>query len=120
MSTPAAPHAASEQDPLTRMIDLLEQEYAALRAADGAAVARIADAKRQLTEALAGLADTPPAALLRRCHELNRRNGELLHLQQGMLTRALRVMSGGAADATTYGARGQAQADAAGRHIASV
>lgn len=116
MNTPLAPG----QEPLTRMIDLLEQEYEALRAADGVAVARIADAKRQLTETLAGLDDALPAALLRRCHDLNRRNGELLRLQQGMLTRALRVMSGSTADPATYGARGQTRADAASRHIASV
>lgn len=107
---------------LARMIELLEQEYAALRAADGEAVARIANAKRQITETLAGLGDGGtglPADLVRRCHGLNHRNGELVRLQQGMLTRTLRVLSGGAADPATYGARGQAHADPASRHIAS-
>ena len=107
---------------LARMIELLEQEYVALRAADGAAVTRIADAKRQITEALAGLGDAGtdlPADLVRRCHDLNLRNGELVRLQQGMLARTLRVLSGGAADPATYGARGQAHADPASRHIAS-
>ena len=108
------------QNPLAGMIDLLEQEYAALRAADGAALMRIADAKRALTEALGSLDGAVSEPALRRCQELNRRNGELLHLQQGMLTRAMRVLSGAAADPSTYGARGQAQADAASRYRASV
>ena len=111
--------AATGRDPLVGMIDLLEQEYAALRAADGAALTRIADAKRALTEALAGSGNDLPESALRHCQELNRRNGELLHLQQGMLTRAMRVLSGAAVDPATYGARGQTQADAASRHLAS-
>lgn len=107
-------------DLLAGMIDLLEQEYAALRAADGAALMRIADTKRELTEALGSLGGAVPESALRRCQELNRRNGELLHLQQGMLARAMRVLSGAATDAATYGARGQTQADAASRYRASV
>ena len=67
--------ATPRHDILTGMIDLLEQEYAALRRADAAAVARIGDAKRKLTETLAGLDwPTPPgaelAALLARCNDL--------------------------------------------------
>lgn len=111
---------AHGHDPLAGMIDLLEQEYAALRAADGEALTRITNAKRELTEALGRLTGAVPEAALRRCQELNRRNGELLHLQQGMLTRALRVLSGAAAAPATYGARGQTQADAASRYRASV
>lgn len=117
--------AASRQDLLAGMIDLLEQEYVALRRADGAAVTRIADAKRKLTETLAGVdwptaTGTDLAALLGRCNDLNRRNGELVHLQQGMLARAMRVLSGGDTGPATYGARGQTSARPSGRHIASV
>lgn len=111
---------ASGHEPLAGMIDLLEQEYAALRAADGEALLRIANAKRELTDALGRLDGAVPESALRRCQELNRRNGELLHLQQGMLARAMRVLSGAATDPATYGARGQTQADAASRYRASV
>ena len=117
--------AASRQDLLAGMIDLLEQEYVALRRADGVAVTRIADAKRKLTETLADVAwptdtGTDLATLLGRCNDLNRRNGELVHLQQGMLTRAMRVLSGGDTGPAIYGARGQTSARPSGRHIASV
>jgi flagellar biosynthesis/type III secretory pathway chaperone len=117
--------ATDLQPLLDALAGLLEQEYAALRRADAAAVADIAARKRELTDRLAGLQpppDTlPPAldALALRCRDLNRRNGELLHLQQGMLTRALRVLSGADPAPTVYGARGQTQGDAGGRHIGS-
>jgi len=116
-------------DLLVSLAELLEQEYAALRRADAAAVTAIAGHKRQLTDALAtiGRADAaafkPPAPLgelTQRCHALNQRNGELLHLQQSMLTRAMRVLSGSDASPTLYGARGQTQTNPGGRHIASV
>lgn len=116
--------AADLQPLLDALAGLLEQEYAALRRADAAAVADIAARKRALTDQLAGLPqpDTlPPAldALALHCRDLNRRNGELLHLQQGMLTRALRVLSGADPAPTVYGARGQTQGHAGGRHIGS-
>ena len=124
--TPAAP---TGHDLLGTLVGLLEQEYAALRQADAAAVVSIAERKRALTGTLASLGlpavgdaglPAPTAALARRCHDLNRRNGELLHLQQSMLTRAMRVLSGNDAGPTVYGARGQTQATPGGRHIASV
>jgi flagellar biosynthesis/type III secretory pathway chaperone len=117
---------------LTALGEVLEQEYTALRQADAATVVSIAGRKRQLTDALANLSQpgvlatetfTPPeplGELARRCHGLNRRNGELLHLQQSMLTRAMRVLSGSDAGPTVYGARGQTQTSPGGRHIASV
>ena len=117
---------------LAALGEALEQEYTALRQADAAGVASIADHKRQLTDALTRLGQpgtsaagtfTLPAPLnelARRCHDLNRRNGALLHLQQSMLTRAMRVLAGSDASPTVYGARGQTQATAGGRHIASV
>ena len=117
------------RDLLAALAEVLEQEYAALRRADAAAVASIASHKRQLTDALAtiGRADAPafrpPAPLgelTQRCHALNRRNGELLHLQQSMLTRAMRVLSGSDSSPGVYGARGQTQANPGGWHIASV
>jgi len=126
MPTPAAP---TGHDLLGTLAGLLEQEYAALRQADAAAVVSIAERKRELTATLASLGlpasgdaslPAPTAALARRCHDLNRRNGELLHLQQSMLTRAMRVLSGNDTGPTVYGARGQAQATPGGRHIASV
>ena len=114
-------------DLLDTLAGLLEQEYAALRQADAAAVVSIAERKRALTGSLASLGlraggdlPAPTAALARRCHELNRRNGELLHLQQSMLARAMRVLSGNDAGPTVYGARGQTQTTPGGRHIASV
>ena len=117
---------------LAALAELLEQEYAALRRADAAAVASIASQKRQLTDSLAhrgrpgatatgvGALPLPVGELAQRCHDLNRRNGELLRLQQSMLTRAMRVLSGNDAGPTVYGARGQTQATPGGRHIASV
>lgn len=126
MPTPAAP---TGHDLLGTLAGLLEQEYAALRQADAAAVVNIAERKRALTGTLASLnlpavgnasLPAPTAALAQRCHDLNRRNGELLHLQQSMLTRAMRVLSGNDAGPTVYGARGQTQATPGGRHIASV
>lgn len=117
--------ATARYDILTGMIDLLEQEYAALRRADAAAVTRIGDAKRKLTETLAGLDWPTPlrvelAALLARCNDLNRRNGELVHLQQSMFARAMRVLCGGDTGPALYGARGQTSLGQSGRHIASV
>lgn len=105
---------------LGALAELLEQEYGALRRADAAAVAGIAARKRELTDSLAGMR-LPPAldALARHCHTLNQRNGELLHLQQGMLTRAMRVLSGANATPAVYGARGQTQVEAGRRRIAS-
>ncbi len=130
MDKPVPPAAApTGHDLLGTLAGLLEQEYAALRQADAAAVVSIAERKRALTGSLASLglraggeADlpAPTAALARRCHELNRRNGELLHLQQSMLARAMRVLSGNDAGPTVYGARGQTQTTPGGRHIASV
>lgn len=126
MPTPAAP---TGHDLLGTLAGLLEQEYAALRQADAAAVVNIAERKRALTGTLASLnlpavgnasLPAPTAELARHCHDLNRRNGELLHLQQSMLTRAMRVLSGNDAGPTVYGARGQTQATPGGRHIASV
>ncbi|MDD3650840.1 flagellar export chaperone FlgN [Immundisolibacter sp.] len=117
---------ADPQPLLDALAALLEQEYAALRRADAAAVTDIAARKRELTDHLAGLhlpdaGELPPAlgALAQRCRDLNRRNGELLHLQQGMLTRAMRVLSGADPAPTVYGARGQTLGDAGGRHIGS-
>ncbi len=123
--TPAAP---TGHDLLGTLVGLLEQEYAALRQADAAAVVSIAESKRALTGTLASLGlpagdarlPAPTAELAQRCHDLNRRNGELLHLQQSMLTRAMRVLSGNDAGPAVYGARGQTQATPGGRHIASV
>lgn len=112
---------AASPDQLGTLADLLEQEYAALRSADTDAVADIAARKRTLTDTLAGcVLPAGLAALAERCRELNRRNGELLHLQHGLLTRAMRVLSGADAAPAVYGARGLAQADAGRRHIASV
>lgn len=117
---------------LTALGEAPEQEYTALRQADAVSVASIASHKRQLTDALASLGQpgtsatgtftlpAPLGELARRCHDLNRRNGALLHLQQSMLTRAMRVLTGSDASPTVYGARGQTQATAGGRHIASV
>jgi flagellar biosynthesis/type III secretory pathway chaperone len=117
---------ADPQPLLDALAGLLEQEYAALRRADAAAVTAIAARKRALTAPLAGLhlpdaGELPPGARHAgaRCRDLNRRNGELLHLQQGMLTQALRVLSGADPAPTVYGARGQTQGDAGGRHIGS-
>lgn len=116
-------------DLLDTLAGLLEQEYAALRQADAAALVSIAESKRALTGTLASLGlpagddarlPAPTAELARRCHDLNRRNGELLHLQQSMLARAMRVLSGNDAGPTVYGARGQTQTTPGGRHIASV
>jgi flagellar biosynthesis/type III secretory pathway chaperone len=118
--------AADPQPLLDALAGLLEQEYAALRRADATAVSAIAARKRELTDQLAGLplpagGELPATlgALAERCRDLNRRNGELLHLQQGMLTRALRVLSGADPTPTVYGARGQTQGHAGSRHIAS-
>lgn len=124
-----SPAASTGHDLLGALAGLLEQEYAALRQADAAAVVSIAECKRKLTGTLASLdlpaigdagLPAPTAELARRCHDLNRRNGELLHLQQSMLTRAMRVLSGNDAGPAVYGARGQTQTQPAGRHIASV
>ena len=128
MDKPVPPAAAPiGHDLLDTLAGLLEQEYAALRQADAAAVVSIAERKRALTGSLASLGlraggdlPAPTAALARRCHDLNRRNGELLHLQQSMLARAMRVLSGNDAGPTVYGARGQTQTTPGGRHIASV
>lgn len=128
MDKPLPPAATpTGHDLLDTLAGLLEQEYAALRQADAAAVVSIAERKRALTGSLASLGlraggdlPAPTAALARRCHELNRRNGELLHLQQSMLARAMRVLSGNDAGPTVYGARGQTQTTPSGRHIASV
>jgi flagellar biosynthesis/type III secretory pathway chaperone len=129
LDKPSLPDADPTAGRLAALAELLEQEYAALRRADAAAVVRIASQKRQLTDALAtiGRADAgafkPPAALgelTQRCQALNRRNGELLHLQQSMLTRAMRVLSGSDSSPGVYGARGQTQPSPGGRHIASV
>jgi flagellar biosynthesis/type III secretory pathway chaperone len=121
------PATPTGHDLLDTLAGLLEQEYATLRQADAAAVVSIAERKRALTGSLASLGlraggdlPAPTAALARRCHELNRRNGELLHLQQSMLARAMRVLSGNDAGPTVYGARGQTQTTPGGRHIASV
>lgn len=65
-------------------------------------------------------AQDPLGELAQRCRDLNRRNGELLHLQQSMLTRAMRVLSGSDTGPTVYGARGQTHTSPGGRHIASV
>lgn len=103
----------------------LEQEHAALRHGDGEAVIGAARTKHALTERLAAVlpADASwPAALgdlARRCHELNRRNGEVLRLQQSTLARAMRVLSGNDAAPCLYGAQGQTHGTAAGRHITS-
>lgn len=117
---------------LAALVEVLEQEYAALRRADAATVAGIAGQKRQLTDSLANLdragasaaeafnLPAPLGELAQRCHDLNRRNGELLRLQQSMLMRAMRVLSGNDTNPTVYGARGQTHASPGGRHIASV
>lgn len=111
---------AQLRDLLGALADLLEQEYGALRAADAQAVADIALRKRELTDALTGTPLPPElGTLAQRCHDLNRRNGELLHLQQGMIARALRVLSGSDNTPTLYSARGQATASVSGRHISS-
>lgn len=138
LATPAAASPAA-QDVLTALVELLEQEYAALRRADSAAVTGIASNKRRLTDTLADtMANTlagprqqtavpamaaspaPLTDLVRQCHDLNRRNGELLRLQQGMLTRAMRVLSGADASSALYGARGETHLTSGSRLIASV
>ena len=132
LDKPSVPDADPTAGLLAALIEVLEQEYAALRRADATAVASIASQKRQLTDSLAqrgrpgatatGVGALPVAVgeLTQRCHALNRRNGELLHLQQSMLTRAMRVLSGSDSSPSVYGARGQTSPTAAGRHIASV
>lgn len=123
-----APLLAPETDPglvLTALRDALQQEYAALCQGDGVAVLDSARTKQQLTERLAALAPAGcawPAAwtdLARLCDDLNRRNGEVLRLQQSTLARAMRVLSGNEAAPCLYGARGQTHTPAAGRHITS-
>lgn len=105
--------------------EALEQEHAALRHGDGEAVIGAARTKHQLTERLATVLPQDaalPAALgelARRCHELNRRNGEILRLQQSTLARAMRVLSGNDATPCLYGAHGQTHSTGAGRHITS-
>lgn len=134
LATPAAASPAA-QDVLTALVELLEQEYAALRRADSAAVTGIASSKRRLTDTLAdtlggpsqqtavpamAASPAPLTDLVRQCHDLNRRNGELLRLQQGMLTRAMRVLSGADAGPALYGARGETHLTSGSRLIASV
>ena len=130
--TPTAP----DHDALGALADLLEQEYAALRQADAAAVTAIAATKRRLTETLVGLDRQNVAAgevgsadsarqnqradLARRCRDLNRRNGQLLALQQSMLTRAIRVLMGTEQSPALYGASGESRQTVGSRHIASV
>ncbi len=134
-SLPADPSPmASGHETLVALADLLEQEYAAFKQADGAAVTAIAATKRRLTETLSRLettsdgqiepADSPrqeqTADLARHCRDLNRRNGQLLALQQGMLTRAMRVLMGTEQTPALYSASGESRPQVGSRHIASV
>lgn len=125
MTATLPPGEAATEALFTALHDALEQEYAALCQGDGEAVIDSARSKQQLTERLAGqtLPDgTWPTALgdlVRRCHDLNRRNGEVLRLQQSTLARALRVLCGNDSTPCLYGAHGQTHGTGGGRHITS-